>query len=1108
MKQRDDSGNEATENVALDVFPLPKSEFEQVSIVSKAPDRSGSRYLVVNTTAQPSKVWNTIEGPTREIRIAGLDVVLDKDHDTNGLFDLLDGKQDIETLTISAERLTIKTAVSVPSARVTIYAREIDFVDAPPALSSISTIPTSDPKEPDHDGNQGISGGPIELHIGSLVAPGNAPRFITRGATGQRARMGKDGAAGPSMPVAPRPFNWTYHIASGHANVNVSWQPLPGTPERKVVYVHGVSRDTGEVDIFGTKRWPDGDNAIPPTRPGPGGNGGALSATLTSCDALSDRRPGNSGSKAPDAHGGPPGQPTYALWMFIDNTRNPTKTTMEPHDTKGGNDAVAPDVDLTIPSAPGPFAKLDEPKRSWLRPEVVQLQLRWLSDLYLAGHLNEAEASCRSLAEVLSDAGELTLPSEESSNALAQALEYQNRILRNLDFFGHPATWVPALSLEVNKLIFEKEIEDAMETLYLAEWVSHHKQQREERIAGFDAGINQLGKEVEKAQASYEAAQSKFSELETQAKTIAVETELVLTAIAQRQTQLLAQAQVEFERSPIQKGASILATACTVIPVYQPVLGTIGKGIDLLASAGTKPYSEVIGESAELATEFSRSNFSESKKSLDEQLKLLKRSNAKERDTLAHDLGTIAREFSDAYKTFNKVTAERSVPADALQVALQQLEASDPPYADLVERCQKLAEERARFADEMQSVTQVITTCEAEIGRDLLAMRAMAAARSEDKAALDQSALSYVEDMRQAAAERLIRYQYYLAKAYAYRMLKPYTGSLDLEPIVRKVKSLCGPDQKNPILAKPDFDSLKIIYDASLKRMVSESLTELQEGSLKYGADVTIGLTQSELAALNKDGRVFVDLTSKMPPLEGEEDRRIASIALSSESRASLPGAAGSDTAYSKLTIKPIGDARLRKNGKFYRFDDKGNTIDRPFAWGGIFDLISRTNPIRPMTISNDTLSLIRVFVGLGSDFDETRVEPFSKPAAETHLLITKEDVPIGNAVHFDRLRMDVKISFFPSMTRDNLVRVSSSAALAPMITCEPNDLGGRGFGIGSFDRVYETDQPVILEAPAAVGTRKFLHWEDAAGKKVSDSPRYPFNVAGFTQLTAVFDGP
>ena len=81
--------------------------------------------------------------------------------------------------------------------------------------------------------------------------------------------------------------------------------------------------------------------------------------------------------------------------------------------------------------------------------------------------------------EVLSDAGELTLPSEESSNALAQALEYQNRILRNLDFFGHPATWVPALSLEVNKLIFEKEIEDAMETLYLAEWVSHHKQQRE-----------------------------------------------------------------------------------------------------------------------------------------------------------------------------------------------------------------------------------------------------------------------------------------------------------------------------------------------------------------------------------------------------------------------------------------------------------------------------------------------------------------------------------------------------------------------------------------------------------------------------------------------------
>ena len=118
----------------------------------------------------------------------------------------------------------------------------------------------------------------------------------------------------------------------------------------------------GRSDIFGTKRWPDGDNAIPPTRPGPGGNGGALSATLTSCDALSDRRPGNSGSKAPDAHGGPPGQPTYALWMFIDNTRNPTKTTMEPHDTKGGNDAVAPDVDLTIPSAPGPFAKLDEPK--------------------------------------------------------------------------------------------------------------------------------------------------------------------------------------------------------------------------------------------------------------------------------------------------------------------------------------------------------------------------------------------------------------------------------------------------------------------------------------------------------------------------------------------------------------------------------------------------------------------------------------------------------------------------------------------------------------------------------------------------------------------------
>jgi len=84
----------------------------------------------------------------------------------------------------------------------------------------------------------------------------------------------------------------------------------------------------------------------------------------------------------------------------------------------------------------------------------------------------------------------------------------------------------------------------------------------------------------------------------------------------------------------------------------------------------------------------------------------------------------------------------------------------------------------------------------------------------------------HVKDMEQRARERLLKYHYYMAKAYEYRFLEPYTGDLKIQDLVDGVIDMVEAG-KGSQLTEDDFEVLEGFYE--------QELAELTDGSHIYG---------------------------------------------------------------------------------------------------------------------------------------------------------------------------------------------------------------------------------------------------------------------------------
>ena len=81
---------------------------------------------------------------------------------------------------------------------------------------------------------------------------------------------------------------------------------------------------------------------------------------------------------------------------------------------------------------------------------------------------------------------------------------------------------------------------------------------------------------------------------------------------------------------------------------------------------------------------------------------------------------------------------------------------------------------KTELINHMNEVFSNMTNTMSELGSDILALDALKRDVFVGNSKRDLNAMLYIEKLEQRAKNRLLKYDYYLRKAYEYRLLKPY----------------------------------------------------------------------------------------------------------------------------------------------------------------------------------------------------------------------------------------------------------------------------------------------------------------------------------------------
>ena len=147
--------------------------------------------------------------------------------------------------------------------------------------------------------------------------------------------------------------------------------------------------------------------------------------------------------------------------------------------------------------------------------------------------------------------------------------------------------------------------------------------------------------------------------------------------------------------------------------------------------------------------------------------------------------------------------------------------------------------------------------------------------------------LHAIRTIREKARERLVLYQYYLAKAYEYRILEPYPGDFRKNRLFEKLASdfeaapIDRQDDDPPALSVDgeDFNTLRTIYLDELRSVVSAIITGLNEDRPEPLELVqTLRLNEDELAQLNDSNEVAINLAARGLISDNDVNTRIVDI--------------------------------------------------------------------------------------------------------------------------------------------------------------------------------------------------------------------------------------
>jgi hypothetical protein len=1028
----------------------------------------------------------------RDVSISGIHVVIERGHE-NGLFESLayvpgetEGNDNLRSLEIFADTLTIRERLRFPETDVTIWARVIRFED-PDTINTaqISTQPfqsptPSEPSEPPESVKRGLTAGTITLHVGEIEAEHNHARFVTRGGKGQAGREGADRHLDP--PPMDFPEVSAMLPASTHFLFGISAQYVG-----RVVYLRSGNNELGTHSPHPR----GGLDATPNGIPGPGGDGADYTANIDLPDDLVSTNPGRAGDAQPERCGSDADRPYDAVHL---------------------HDGILTENFMNFPGlcAPATSASGPEPSRGtvtvegspteWVHPVVVRSALEFARDAYLNGYPAVARQVLDPYFAALNVVSDWPEDIEADLTQLrSEIATLYHRLDNNLDYFGYPAGWVPMLSFEVTRQLFEDQVAAAGDLMYLSFYLGKAADEAVSRVAALSRVRAELSRELEQFRMDLEEVNDGFDDLERRSEALDGRIRARGRDLRNRVEAL----QEEAKRTvALKKAFRIVGSALPLIPVAQPALGLAGAALTAASKFNEQSALDSTIEGTNLASAFLQSNIADN----------LKEFNAKKKETdpkteAFRERQQALQNFDDGLGVVNGVLQEAKTWDADVDNEVQILAAEDPQYKALVGQIRNLNAEKRRFAEDMAVLLQLAKQLMDGINQNTLALDNLSRDAIETFAVVDQQAFRYIKEIGQRARERLLEFQYYMVKAYAYRTLRSFD---DVDPKAFQLEAIFdhfaehftneisdGPG--DAILLDPEKGpNLVGVYSEQLQEVTRKMVSHLVMEPPEQTETIFLELDAEELAQLN----AWDDSRGKNPGEElrlnlvdrgglfdqRQENQRIFELAV--EVLDTSPGGEGMPENVT-VHIAHSGESLLASKGETYRFNHYRTLGDAPITWRALYNTFTETHTSPTLSAAGSSL--------LKSLLEEDAPDDlllYSRPSAWADLVVSKETLirDQGNPteMNIDRLVLRLKVDFSEKESDQAELTVSPrddvGDALAPTIVIRNRDNNGRSDGAGEFLRRYRRGEQVTLDAPRRYGSLTFAEWTNR-GEVVSTEP-------------------
>lgn len=665
----------------------------------------------------------------------------------------------------------------------------------------------------------------------------------------------------------------------------------------------------------------------------------------------------------------------------------------------------------------------------WLQPPTLRMILAYARDLFISGRGTETRAILahyRDFLEGMVASSSWAEYPEEAQNEFDQMHGEMTTMLwnldRNLDYFGHPAGWVPNLSFEVNLTMFSSEIGPAIRLLYLSYWLGNVAKQVEAKVTAMTTGRVALHDELKQLQTDLETTQTLIPDLEARSGALTADIATLQQRIKDREEQLRREYEKSKKKNKWRKIAKQAGAIMQVFPVGQPVLASIGTGLNVISSldknSSLGDWTSAFGQFAGIAKTFTKANFEKSWDSFAEFGKTLKSIDPRDIQWTVDGLKDYYKQANDLRKTISTEVKEiqnalkkvEITDADA-QAKLAEIKAAAPEFNQrsgdgvidglLDQIALKVAEQR-ELADAITEAVKTMNRLTDSIHRNILAMDSLSQDISKNNGALNLRAITYLKDMEKRAKERLLKYQYYMAKAFEYRLLRPYQGDLNLGTLFDRLVTLAEADPNgNGLLSQENFSLLEGLYEEQVAEIAAQLVERYNEEPQGSAYPFSYRLGPEQLEALNRGEPIRLSFIDEHIIPQDREDMQINDLHIGMK----VTGVPELNDVFS-LQVDHSGVSRMKLGTDVFLFRHSNTSSlnpfqrEHPFHWEA--EYAANTGVVTEKTPARGDVELLRFLLNLrGVPATDANLNLFSRAGMWSDFTVRRRDTRPGTLTRY-----------------------------------------------------------------------------------------------------------